>query len=603
MKKEKRKRKSLLFILSACIILIYLFLLFILLIAERSAGKTAHIQGIGDAFWYSLITLTTVGYGDMYPVTGTGRIVGGVFSLLSLGCLAMLISLLVHCLQSEILPLLLLWLHGNRMWIVFSGDKEYVQPALENCAQEYPDAIMVISNCIDGSVTDVSIENISGKSGRVSIIRMHREITDILKLRKSFCNRKVNKRPDSGIERILLFILNRNDSDNLQLASSIRNAGYTGSVCCRASADTVSGDNAIVCFDEEQIISRRFWMEYGLKNSEKHVVLIGSADEAGSLLEHGLKVNVKKPLQALHYDVYCEDNTFLQYHFGLGKIRNTRPGLWSMMIEDGSGDIINIHTDPWYSDPRTISLADRIILCSADLEKNLHIQNRLEKMIGIPCPVYMRTGNMNVLPDQCSTSSCHSTSLASLLSRKVTFFGLRRTLYTPELMLQEKLDEMARELHSIYCRHSSADTVTKTNSQSEWNALGWFAKASNIAAADHLVKKLEILLKRDDITSVSKSLCTKAYAVFQEIRFAKDQDPDHSSAYKELLEIEHIRWVRFHLLYNWSYADKRDNGLRQHPLLIPFCSLTPEEQEKDAYSWEMIGAITTTSGDSTDDCN
>ena len=42
--------------------------------AERGRDG-ATIDDFGDALWWSATTVTTVGYGDRFPVTGTGRLV------------------------------------------------------------------------------------------------------------------------------------------------------------------------------------------------------------------------------------------------------------------------------------------------------------------------------------------------------------------------------------------------------------------------------------------------------------------------------------------------------------------------------------------------
>jgi voltage-gated potassium channel len=44
---------------------------------------------IPRALWWSIVTLTTVGYGDVYPVTLAGRMLGGLTALAGIGLIAM----------------------------------------------------------------------------------------------------------------------------------------------------------------------------------------------------------------------------------------------------------------------------------------------------------------------------------------------------------------------------------------------------------------------------------------------------------------------------------------------------------------------------------
>lgn len=51
--------------------------------AERDAPGS-HITTFGDALWWAATTVTTVGYGDTFPVTGTGRLVAAALMLVGI---------------------------------------------------------------------------------------------------------------------------------------------------------------------------------------------------------------------------------------------------------------------------------------------------------------------------------------------------------------------------------------------------------------------------------------------------------------------------------------------------------------------------------------
>lgn len=46
-----------------------------LAVLDAEQGTSSSIQTYGDAIWWAFVTITTVGYGDFFPITITGRIV------------------------------------------------------------------------------------------------------------------------------------------------------------------------------------------------------------------------------------------------------------------------------------------------------------------------------------------------------------------------------------------------------------------------------------------------------------------------------------------------------------------------------------------------
>lgn len=78
-------RRTLLYLVSVSATLV-LFVAVAVLVAERDAPG-ATITDLGDAVWWAMVTVTTVGYGDLAPVTGTGRAFAVLGMLLGIGVL------------------------------------------------------------------------------------------------------------------------------------------------------------------------------------------------------------------------------------------------------------------------------------------------------------------------------------------------------------------------------------------------------------------------------------------------------------------------------------------------------------------------------------
>src|SRR5436190_14819836 len=64
-------------------------------VAERTS-PAANIKTASDAIWWAFVTITTVGYGDRYPVTGWGRIVGTVVLMTGVGLFGVLTGYLAN---------------------------------------------------------------------------------------------------------------------------------------------------------------------------------------------------------------------------------------------------------------------------------------------------------------------------------------------------------------------------------------------------------------------------------------------------------------------------------------------------------------------------
>lgn len=54
----------------------------------EDVGVDGRLESFFDALWWSTATITTVGYGDVYPVTGLGRVVGGLTMLVGISTFA-----------------------------------------------------------------------------------------------------------------------------------------------------------------------------------------------------------------------------------------------------------------------------------------------------------------------------------------------------------------------------------------------------------------------------------------------------------------------------------------------------------------------------------
>jgi voltage-gated potassium channel len=61
---------------------------------SESGDSSANIKTLPDAFWWAVETVSTVGYGDVYPITAEGKIIGTFVMFAGIGILATFITAL-----------------------------------------------------------------------------------------------------------------------------------------------------------------------------------------------------------------------------------------------------------------------------------------------------------------------------------------------------------------------------------------------------------------------------------------------------------------------------------------------------------------------------
>jgi len=96
----KSKRNE--FILVLTLVIIGLFFASISIYLSERYAKPEWFGSVPKSMWWSFITMTTVGYGDTYPITATGKIIGTIVAFMGVLIIALPAGILSSGLSEEI---------------------------------------------------------------------------------------------------------------------------------------------------------------------------------------------------------------------------------------------------------------------------------------------------------------------------------------------------------------------------------------------------------------------------------------------------------------------------------------------------------------------
>ena len=93
-----RNRGEYAFFVTVTLAMLVLSITSVLVLQFEADATDASITSGGAALWWAIVTITTVGYGDLYPVTAAGKITGVFVMIAGVGIIGALASILASVL-------------------------------------------------------------------------------------------------------------------------------------------------------------------------------------------------------------------------------------------------------------------------------------------------------------------------------------------------------------------------------------------------------------------------------------------------------------------------------------------------------------------------
>ena len=477
-----KRRKRIYLYMTVILLFLYVGLVTLLYFSEYTSNS-ASIRTFGDAFWYSLVTLTTVGYGDLTPVTPLGHAVGVVFLFLSAGMMMTLFGAVISFVTSEGLPFLMLGFQRKKNWYYFADYGAEANTLAGNIYKEDSEAVIIFGEKRDEQMEfpDYPCLFISASPARIVACK---------KGTGSECKIFLMKENDIGVNSRAI------DLHKLPVKVYARTTN---------GHDHLSGN--INFFHSYDCCARQYWRSRALCSHENTIILIGFGNYGRCILERAILTNIISADQHVAYHIFGDAGEFLAMHSHLHE-------MFSMGEESEKRDSLIFHEEIWETNHTLLERADRIIICPDDEPEGWNIFWRLDQYYKI-----------------CGQIHLHSNRKAP----SVSYFGTNEEIYTPNQIMRTALNRAAITINEIFCRSVSYPTLS-------WDELDDFHRESKITAADHILMKIRILLKDETITDFTTETVEKAYQKYCETK----TDRSVQDMYRRIDHLRWLRFYTFY---------------------------------------------------------